>query len=218
MKKIILVTMVAMLTFVGKSYAEMSYGVSLAVTKIEATGTETEGGEVTSGDADNVIPIPSVFAEYAYSDLISVGLDYIPFSADVNHQEEKRSDTETSVTGTVTTTTTARENKVQATLKNHLTLYANYNLSEQAYVKVGAAFVTLETDDSLGTGSAYPNEDIYGGVFGLGMQEGSHRFEVLYTDYEDITLTSSTARAGVTSNNRIDAELDTLAFKYSYVF
>ena len=46
----------------------------------------------------------------------------------------------------------------------------------------------------------------------------NHRFEVVYTDYEDISLTSSVARTGVTTNNKIDADLDTIAFKYSYVF
>ena len=43
MKKTLLVIMISMLTFVGKSYAEMAYGVSLAITKIDASGTETEG-------------------------------------------------------------------------------------------------------------------------------------------------------------------------------
>ena len=50
------------------------------------------------------------------------------------------------------------------------------------------------------------------------MQEGNHRFELVYTDYEDISLSSSVARAGVTNNNKIEAELDTLAFKYAYAF
>ena len=38
MKKTLLVIMITMLTFVGKAYAEMSYGVSLALTKINADG------------------------------------------------------------------------------------------------------------------------------------------------------------------------------------
>ena len=218
MKKFIIVTTIAMLTLVGKAYAEMTYGWSLALTKIDATGSETEGGEITNGDADNLVVVPSIFAEYGYSDTISIGLDYIPLEADVSDKTKSRGDTETSVTGTATKVTTARTNKAQATLKNHLTLYANYNLTDSTYVKVGAAMVTLNTDDSLGTGSKYPNEDIYGGVIGLGMQEGSHRFELVYTDYEDITLTSSESRAGVTNNNKIEAELDTLAFKYAYTF
>ena len=50
------------------------------------------------------------------------------------------------------------------------------------------------------------------------MQQDNHRFEVVYTDYEDISLTSTVARTGVTNNNKIEADLDTVALKYSYVF
>jgi len=218
MKKTIFVAMLALLTFAGKAYADVTYGISAAITKIDASGTETEGGEKTNGDADNLTVIPSVFAEYAYSDTISIGLDYIPLSADVSDKTKERSDTEKSVTGTGTTTTTARSQKAQAELKNHLTLYANYSLTDSVYLKGGVAYVTLSTTESLATGSKYGNKDIFGGVVGLGAQSGNSRFELIYTDYEDITLTSSVARTGVTGNNKIEAELDTLAFKYSYAF
>ncbi len=218
MKKTLIVMIIAMLTFVGKAYAEMSFGVSAALTKIDASGTETEGGEQNKGDANNTTVIPSVFVEYAFNDAISVGLDYIPLSADVSDKTKSTSKVETSVTGTTTSTTTNRKQSAQAELNNHAVLYANVMLTDTMFVKVGAAFVELETDDSLATGSKYGNEDIYGGVIGLGAKTDSHRFEVIYTDYEDISLKSSVARTGVTTNNKIDANLDTLAFKYSYAF
>ena len=218
MKKTILVIMISMLAFVGKSYAEMSYGVSLAFTQINADGSETEGGEINNGSADHSVVIPSLFAEYAYSDKVSVGLDYIPLSADVSDKAKSRTDTETSVTGTTTTTSTSRAQSAQAELSNHVTLYSNYMLSDATYVKAGLAFVQLETQESLGTGSNYGNEDIYGAVIGVGAKSGNSRFEIVYTDYEDVSLTSTVARTGVTTNNKIDADLDTLAFKYSYAF
>merc|ERR1712127_988526 len=123
MKKTLLVIMITMLTFVGKSYAEMSYGISLAYTQINADGTETEGGESNTGSADHNVIIPSVFAEYAYSDKVSVGLDYIPLSADVSDKAKSRTDTETSVSGNKNTTTTSRTQTAQAELSNHVTLY-----------------------------------------------------------------------------------------------
>ena len=86
------------------------------------------------------------------------------------------------------------------------------------YLKGGVANVTLNTEESLGTGSKYGNEDIMGLVVGFGVESGNWRTEVAYTDYEDISLTSSVARTGVTTNNKIDADLDTLAFKVSYAF
>ena len=91
-------------------------------------------------------------------------------------------------------------------------------LNDTYFVKAGVAYVTLKTTESLGTGSSYGNEDIYGGVIGLGAKTDQHRFELVYTDYEDISLTSSQARTGVTTNNKISAELDTVQFKYSYAF
>lgn len=218
MKKAFIVITIAMLTFVGKAYAEISYGISAAITEINASGTETEGGEKNSGDADNTVLIPSIFAEYAYSDTLSIGIDYIPLKADVSNKTRSRDDVETSVTGTATVVATSRSQKAQAELENHLTLYANYGLTDSYFVKAGVAFVQLNTEDTLATGSKYGNEDIYGGVIGIGHEQGNSRFELIYTDYEDISLKSSVARTGVTTNNTIDADLDTLAFKYSYVF
>jgi len=218
MRKTLLVIMISTLAFVGKSYAEMSYGVSLAFTQINADGTETEGGESNTGSADNKVVIPSLFAEYAYSDTVSIGLDYIPMTADVSDKAKSRTDTEKSVTGTTTTTSTSRTQSAQAELSNHVTLYSHYMLTDAAYVKAGVAFVQLKTDESLGTGSNYGNEDIYGAVIGVGAKSGNSRFEIVYTDYEDVSLTSTVARTGVTTNNKIDADLDTVAFKYSYAF
>ena len=57
-----------------------------------------------------------------------------------------------------------------------------------------------------------------GYVIGFGVDSGNWRSELTFTDYEDISLTSSVARTGVTTNNKIDADLDTLALKVSYAF
>ena len=219
MKKIHqLIIALTMLAFSSVSYAEIKYGVSGALTFIDASGTETEGGEKNSGDADNIVAIPSLFAEYAFSDTVSVGIDYIPLSADVSDKTKKRTDTETSVTGTKTTTSTSRTQTANAELENHITLYANYNLDNGLYLKGGVAQVTLNTEESLGTGSKYGEEDIMGYVIGFGVDSGNWRTELTYTDYEDISLTSSVARTGVTTNNKIDADLDTVALRVSYAF
>ena len=213
-----LIIALVMLSFTSVSYAEMKYGVSGALTFIDASGTETEGGEKNSGDADNIVAIPSLFAEYVYSDTLSVGIDYIPLSADVSDKTKKRTDTETSVTGTATTTSTSRTQTANAELENHITLYANYNVGNGLYLKGGVAQVTLNTNESLGTGSKYGEEDIMGYVIGFGVDSGNWRTELTYTDYEDISLTSSVARTGVTTNNKIDADLDTVALRVSYAF
>ena len=53
---------------------------------------------------------------------------------------------------------------------------------------------------------------------GLGFETGPVRMELAYTDYEDISIKSSTTRTDVTDFNQIDADLDTLGLKLSYVF
>tara|TARA_B100001248_G_scaffold259686_1_gene246187 strand:+ start:661 stop:1317 length:657 start_codon:yes stop_codon:yes gene_type:complete len=218
MKKLSILAFALLLSFSSYSFAEMRYGVSLAYTQVDASGSETEGGEKTNKSVENKVVIPSIFAEYSASDVLSLGIDYIPLSADVSDKTHKRTDVETSVTGTTTAANTTRNQKAQAELENHITLYANYSLDGTYYLKGGVAFVNVASDETLDTGSKYGDEEIFGGVIGLGAQEGNLRIEILYTDYEDISLTSTVARTDVSPNNKIDADLDTLAFKLSYLF
>jgi len=216
MKKI--VTLIFSVFFLSSiASAEMKYGLTGSLTFIDVTGSETEGGEKTNGAADNVVVVPSIFLEYGMGNL-AVGLDYIPLDADVSSRAKKRTDVETSVTGTATKTATTRNQSAQASLEDHITLYANYMLNDEYFVKAGIAQVTLSTDESLDTGSAYGNVDIDAYLIGLGYASGNGRLELVYTDYEDISITSSTARTGVTTNNKIEADLDTVSLKYSYVF
>ncbi len=213
-----LIIVLVALTFSSVSYAEMKFGVSAALTNIEASGTETEGGEKNSKEVSNTAVVPSIFAEIPISDGVSIGLDLIPLSADVSDKTHSRTDTETSVSGTATTTSTSRTQKAAAELSNHLTLYANVMMGDSLYLKGGVAHVTLETNESLGTGSKYADEDVMGYVIGFGLGSGPLRTELLYTDYEDISITSSVARTDVTTNNKIEADLDTLALRVSYAF
>lgn len=216
MKKI--VTLIFSAFFLSSiASAEMKYGLTGSLTFIDATGSETEGGEKTNGSADNIVVVPSLFLEYGMGNL-SVGLDYIPLSADVSSKAKKRTDVEKSVTGTVTETSTTRNQSAQASLEDHITLYANYMLNESYFVKAGIGQVTLSSDETLNTGAKYGNVDIDAYLIGLGYASGNGRIELVYTDYEDISLTSSVARTGVTTSNKIEADLDTVSLKYSYVF
>lgn len=217
MKKLLAITSLAMMLFVSNAMAEARFGFSLSYATVDATGSETEGGEKTNGSASNEVFIPSIFIE-AVNGPFAVGLDYIPIDADVSNATKSRTDTETSVTGTATTTSTSRTQKAQASLQDHITLYANYSMTDRYYLKGGIANVTLVTEESLGTGSKYGDEDVLGYLFGFGITDGNSRLELSYTDYEDISITSSVARTGVTTNNKIEADLDVLQLKYSYAF
>ena len=63
--------------------SEYAVGVTGAYALLDASGTETEGGENTSTDVDHNFGLASIFAEYTMGS-ITMGLDYIPFAADVS--------------------------------------------------------------------------------------------------------------------------------------
>ena len=113
MKNIKALTLAFLIAIFSSSYAlaEMAIGISGAIADIEAGGKETEGSEVTNGEADNQVGVVSVFVEYTPAMLggVTLGFDYIPGSADVSSDTKSRTDTETSVTGTTTETTTEKE-------------------------------------------------------------------------------------------------------------
>ena len=220
MKKMILALFAAFsLVFSGGAMAaETNFGVSAQIVSLEASGTETEGGETNSKDISHVFPVGSVFAEMA-GERFTVGLDWIPFDADVSSKTHKRTDTETSVTGTDTTTSTSRTQTAQAQIQNHLTLYGEMTIGDTPlYAKAGYIHVTVDAQESLGTGSKYGSADINGVLIGAGVRNGNIKMEVTYTDYDNVSLTSSVARTGVSTNNKVTADLDATAFKISYVF
>ena len=90
----------------------------------------------------------------------------------------------------------------------------NIKIVTSQIIQISPAFPTVNDVISLHYDASQGN----GGLIGIGAQSGNSRFEVVYTDYEDVSLKSSVARTGVTTNNKIDADLDTIAFKYSYAF
>lgn len=229
MKNIKAIILASLICVFGSSYAlaeGFSVGFTGAIADIEASGTETEGKpavvETNNAQVNNTVPVFSVFAEMndVMGTGISVGVDYIPMSADVSNSVRKRTDVETSVTDTDTTTSTSRSQSAQAELDKHLTVYATYNIAENIYVKAGYVTVDLNTLESLGTGSKYGNIEVEGYTIGLGAQadlmaDMFARVEASYTDYEDISISDTTGRTGVTTNNKIDASLDVSMLKAS---
>ena len=125
MKNLKALTLALILTVFSSSYAlaEFAIGVSGAIADIEASGTETEGGETNSTDVDNQAAVFSVFAEYSpgFVSGLTLGVDYIPGTADVSNEVKSRTDTETSVTSTATETTTVRSQSAQAEIEDHMT-------------------------------------------------------------------------------------------------
>ncbi len=199
-------------------------GVALSAARISASGTEVETGsqtaETNAAAVKNNTAIGSIFAEYTKG-WLTVGLDYVPVDADVSDKTKTRNDTETSVTGTTTTTTTARTQSAQAQISDHLTAYVE--VGSAAYLKAGYVQVTVDTQESLGTGSTYGNADLNGVLLGVGYKgdwgsNGFYKLEGNYTNYDSLSITSGVARTGVTTNNKITADLDVSQIKLGVGF
>ena len=96
-------------------------------------------------------------------------------------------------------------------------------MSDDVFFKVGAVQVDLNTMESLGTGSKYANETVDGYLLGIGFKSDAGfgkfmKWELIHTDYDTVNISSSVARTGVTTNNKVSADLDTTALKVSFAF
>ena len=184
-------------------------GASASYGNIDGTASDTQttsaGPTVAqdrgakSGDAD--FPFASIFLEYAKTmnkDLdIIVGLDYVPFKAEI----DSRSFADLNTTGSVASNTSGTR-KATLELKDYATLYLQptYKIGggTAVYGKVGYIHGDVKISGSnTATGSTINATDTLNGyVVGLGVQHNINknvfvRLEGSYTDHDDVTATDS---------------------------
>jgi len=197
-----------------------SFGMGVAGTmaSVSASGSESEtantGTEqsVQDATAGNDFILGSVYAEYSFGDTetFTLGIDYIPGSADVNRKTISRTDT------------TADANEAQqqdgkrtanATIDNHITYYAELGKMNGIYGKLGFAQVDIQTKDTethVGASGLYPDKTLDAWTYGLGYKgefgdRGVFKIEGFYTDYDSYSASSSSTK---TSRKTVKANLD----------
>ncbi len=124
--------------------------------------------------------IGSVFIEYTAGP-VTFGVDY--------HLEDITTPENTNIQGATT-------NTVKATFENLTTAYIALPVWGGLYVKAGAIYVDINTQEALGTGGEYGNTETTGYTAGIGyqheVQDGfSIRFEALAAEYSDVSATNS---------------------------
>jgi len=160
------------------------------------TVAQTRGAR--SGDAD--FPFASIFVEYAKTldkslDLI-IGLDYVPFKAEID--SKSFADLNANADGTNTTGT----RKAKLELENYATLYLQptYKIGDgtAVYGKVGYIHGDVKISGSnSATGSTINSTDTLNGyTVGLGVQHNIDknvfvRLEGNYTDHDSVSATDS---------------------------
>ncbi len=213
MKKITTLIASVLLMFSFSSLkAEVNYGVSVMTGLASSSGTEFEDGagsaDKNSEDIDEVFAGASVFVETEYAG-ITVGLDIIPFGVELGSKSRTDSTTDSNESTDDSGTYTA-----SADLENLITLYANYPIgSAGAYLLGGIHHVTIATNETLPS-SSYGDEDIFGYQVGIGVKEGNYKFEVFYSDFEDISISAT----GGSATHVIEADADAFGVKISYLF
>ena len=191
---------------VSSAYSGM--GVSFMYGMVETDGTETERtvsgvtSETNSKSISENYFGGSIFAETEYAGL-TLGLDVVPFKIKLG--DGKRTDTtsdaneSTQEDGTVS---------AEASLDYLTTIYAHYPIGDW-YAGLGYHITKVTSDEKLHT-SSYGNQDINGLQYAIGKNSGSLRYELSYSDFDDISLTSS-------NGDKITADADNLMFKLSYI-
>ena len=191
---------------ISSAYSGM--GVSLMLGQVETDGTETERtvsgvtSETNSASKSEQYYGASIFIEGDVGPL-KVGLDVVPFKISLG--EGKRTDTTSD--GNEFTQEDATVS-AEATLDFLKTIYVHYPVGEY-YAGLGYHMTDVSTDEKLHN-SSYGDASIEGIQYAVGKNSGNLRYEVSYSDFDDISLTGS-------NGDKITADADNLMFKVSYV-
>ena len=212
MKKITTILLSFLFISFQAAKAEIGIGITGAYHMFEASGTETTrtSGQKNTGTHDEDVLVPEIFVEAVLDNGGAVGVAYIP-----TRELGKKSRSDTSTTGDGQDTGTY---KAEAELENVIQLYADIPLlGPMLYGKVGIQHATIETLESLNSGSTYPNKDVMGYTIGLGTKgdlpygnDLYYKVEATYTDFEDYEAESDSTPA-----NKVVADLEDTAVKVS---
>ena len=225
-----LMTLIAISSLSSFAYAgSFGIGVSGNIASVSADGTETEtantGTEnsVQSATAGNDFAFGSIFAEYNFGDSerFTLGVDWIPGSADVNSKTISRTDVNSDGTEDNLQAGTRSAN---AEISDHVTYYAELGIAGGVYAKAGFAQVDIKTKEkstitsSSATVGSYPDKTLDAWTYGLGYKgtfgtNGFYKVEGYAIDYDTYSASSGTG-------NTVTANLDVVgaALKLGYKF
>jgi hypothetical protein len=194
MKKQILVLASLFALLFSSVQAEMgvNVGISGQMGLFGAGATETEDGEKSrQKDAMLAVGFMSIFAEKTLGSRIAIGVDYVPSAI-----ESETKDTPTTDMTAGANTNTAVTQKIKVDFEDLTTVYVRLNVTDNLYVKAGAATMDINTKENLGTGSEYGNTSTDGTSIGVGyhsdMDNGIFlRAEANYMNFDGVKMTGS---------------------------
>ena len=207
MKKLILTTLSIILLPITAYSAETRIGLTAALSFFTSDGTEItkSSGERNSKEIEEDAIVPGIFIERENDNGFTFGFEYNPGEAKLGSGTGSDDDAETS-----------GANKASAEVSEHMQFYGLIPAGP-GFARLGIVRASVDTTETLATGTTYGNEDVSGFVIGYGVQksgEGSFvRLEGTYTMYDDLTFNGSLD--GDSVRNKVEAEIDALALKLS---
>ena len=233
MKKAIILILVALglslSTFVTSSAMAGSYAIGIigATGKVDTKGSETEGTasadgkgtadrETTTTTIQEGLIYGSLFAEYTFGEVygLTLGVSYTPMDREIG--TKSRTDTApTDDDADAASSNDAGTYTAKADISSHATIYVEptFMPSENLgfYLKGGVAQINVTSLESISVGddsSAYGDETVYGGMYGLGVKVVHDsgilfKLEAIRINYNTVKMISTTG-----NNNMIEADVE----------
>ena len=212
MKKITTLLITAMFTLATSAFAGGMVGVKYGMGDLEGNAASYVSGSTTyaaeSGSKDN--EFGAIFAEINVKESpISVGIEYVPFDADV------------SLNG--------KSAEASANVSDYTTVYAlaAHELNNiSVYAKIGYSMAdigTIKNNDATTTSITSASDSLEGIMYGVGIQSKElgngivARAEYTLTQFDDISVTT-TSNGSAAVKKTADGELTTLTVSLAKSF
>jgi len=198
-------------------------GISISSNSLDTAGKEDVDSNGTIDAKKTVsddIMIGSIFGEYSATGIngsklaMTIGVDYIPFDADI----DKRSITQSTLGAKADGAASSGTNSVEATVEDHYTVYLQpgymINDSTMLYGTVGFANASINGKSvSISHTNISKSQDLDGTVFGAGIKTVRDNGLFIKLDYKE---TSYDTVSFTTSNStKATADLDNETFALS---
>ena len=194
--------------YIAPASADFTAGVTFMAGTYETDGSETEKtvsgvtSEVTNHSEKESFYGASVFAEKQFGNGYVIGLDWVPMDIELGSGER------IDVDGAIAADNDDGTRKASADVENLFTVYTHIPVGPM-YVLLGYHDADITTTETLPT-SSYGDASVNGIQYGLGVKGDHARFEVAYSDFDSIELSSTDS-----STQKIKADADALMFRFS---
>ena len=200
-----------MLSVTSANSVEIKVGVTANTMAAYANVEEKlkDSGRITNEEAVLATAFGSGFIEVGSDEMmgLALGVSYAPEVAELNRETRTIQNT----SGQAVNDT--GDQIIDGKIVDLLSLYLTLPVGEGAFVKAGWIQATLNTGESLASGSSYPNIDMEGIMLAGGYEAdlGSSgvfwRAEGQYQMWDDISASGSEAGASTTTKNKITGEV-----------